>query len=82
MERIMTGQSRPMFGPIDPYCLLPVIPMVAVGVMLAVAVQVVLGIALIAVALLILALDSWANRRDGSPRERRAYDVGDRPRRP
>jgi hypothetical protein len=82
MERIMTGQSRRMFGPIDPYCLLPVVPMVTVGVMLAVAVQVVLGIALIAVALLILALDSWANRRDTPPHANRPYDVRDRGRRP
>jgi hypothetical protein len=71
-----------MFGPIDPYCLLPVVPMIVIGVALAVAVQVVLGIALIAVALLILALDSWFNRRDARPRDRHAYDAADRRRYP
>jgi membrane protein implicated in regulation of membrane protease activity len=78
----MTRQNRSLFGPIDPYCLLPVVPMVVIGVLLAVAVEVLLGIALIVVALLILVVDSWANRRDAPSRDRRAYDTADRRRHP
>ncbi|MBP2330686.1 hypothetical protein JOF56_011071 [Kibdelosporangium banguiense] len=70
----MTPQRRPMFGPIDPYCLLPVVPMAVIGVMLAIAVDVLAGIALIVVALLIVAVDSWANRRDARSYRRQAQD--------
>jgi hypothetical protein len=56
------GPSRPVFGPIDPYCLLAVLPMLLVAGMVAALVSVPVGLVVAAFAGLIVVFDSWANR--------------------
>ncbi|RSD13588.1 hypothetical protein [Amycolatopsis eburnea] len=56
------GAPRRMFGPIDPYCLLAVLPMLLVAGMVAALVSVPVGLVVAVFAGLIVVFDSWANR--------------------
>jgi hypothetical protein len=57
-----TGQKQRHFGRVDPFCLFAVIPLVIVAGVLFWSGIAILGAPLIVLALLIVVVDSWANR--------------------
>ncbi|HEY3465102.1 MAG TPA: hypothetical protein VGL47_08215 [Amycolatopsis sp.] len=63
--------SRPMFGKVDPYCLLAVLPMLFVAGVVGALASVPLGFAVVVFAGLIVVFDSWANRPASAPPVRR-----------
>ncbi|WP_285483689.1 hypothetical protein [Amycolatopsis sp. NBRC 101858] len=65
------GPGRSMFGTIDPYCLLAVLPMLFVAGIVGVLVSVPVGLVVAVVAGLIVVFDSWANRPGPVPPVRR-----------
>ena len=56
--------DRPIFGPIDPYVVLPAAALLSLAVVLLAKGLVVWGLAAAAVAGVVVAFDSWANRGD------------------
>ncbi|MFE6612083.1 hypothetical protein [Amycolatopsis sp. NPDC057786] len=68
---------RPVFGRLDPFCLLAAVPAVLVGALMATQGLWPLGLGCVAFAGLVLLFDSWANRPDPAPPLRR--HVPDRP---
>lgn len=65
------GPTRPMFGKVDPYCLLAVLPMLLVAGIVVAMVSVPAGLAVAVFAGLVVAFDSWANRPGPVPLGRR-----------
>jgi hypothetical protein len=65
---VRPGGRRPIFGPIDPYCVPAVASLAGVAVVLMLAGGLLFGVALGVLALLILAFDSWVNRDAGTDR--------------
>lgn len=62
------NSGRPIFGRLDPFCLLAVVPAVLVGALMATQGLWLLGFAAVGFAGFILLFDSWANRPDPPPR--------------
>ncbi|MEV6647987.1 hypothetical protein [Amycolatopsis sp. NPDC051371] len=56
------GPPRPMFGKVDPYCLLAVLPMLLVAGIVVAMLSALAGLGVVVVAGLIVVFDSWANR--------------------
>jgi hypothetical protein len=73
----MTQQRRPIFGPIDPYCLLPVAPLAGFGLVLLFVGEPLLGVGLLVIAVLIVLFDSFANRNQRRPSRRQEAERGD-----
>ncbi|MEV6644200.1 hypothetical protein [Amycolatopsis sp. NPDC051371] len=63
--------SRPIFGKVDPYCLLAVLPMLLVAGIVVAMVSVPAGLFVAVFAGLIVVFDSWANRPAPLPPTRR-----------
>jgi len=65
------GPRRPKFGRIDPFCLMAVLPVLAVAGILGALVHWSLGVGCAAFAGLILLFDSWVNRPRALPQAER-----------
>jgi hypothetical protein len=68
-----SGQGRQMFGKVDPFCFVAVVPMVIAAVLFIWGGIAIMGVALIVLALLVVVFDSWANRparKNAPPRNR------------
>jgi hypothetical protein len=59
-----------LFGPLDPFCLMAVLPMLLVAGLVGALASVAAALGFVAVAGLILVFDSWANRPAPAPRSR------------
>jgi hypothetical protein len=57
-----TGQKQQFFGRVDPFCMFAVVPMLLVAGFLIWSGIAVVGVPLIFLALLVVVIDSWANR--------------------
>jgi Na+/melibiose symporter-like transporter len=57
-----TGQKQQYFGKIDPFVLFAVVPLVLIAVLFIWSDIAILGVVLIILALLVVGVDSWANR--------------------
>lgn len=57
-----TGQRRPAFGRVDPFCLFAVVPMLLLAGLMFWGGLVLVGVLLIVCAALLVLLDSWSNR--------------------
>ncbi|CAM3540708.1 hypothetical protein KIPE111705_13370 [Kibdelosporangium persicum] len=66
----MTNGGRAVFGPIDPWALLPTAALVSVAVVLFVNGVVLGGLIPAVLAVLIVAFDSWANRSERATQRR------------
>ena len=66
------GQRQQNFGRIDPFCLFAVLPMLFIAGLSFWGGIVIVGVALIVLTILVLVIDSWANRPSGksAPRYR------------
>ena len=64
-----------MFGRVDPFCLFAVLPMLMIAAIFFLGGVIILGVGLIVLGLLIVLVDSWANRpaRKPTPRYREDY---------
>ncbi|MCE7004215.1 hypothetical protein LWC34_15420 [Kibdelosporangium philippinense] len=58
----MSNNGRPLFGPIDPYALLPTAAVASFALVLLLNGVVLFGLVLVVFAGLIVAFDSWVNR--------------------
>jgi hypothetical protein len=68
-----SGQKQQHFGRVDPFCLFAVVPMLIVAGLFIWSGIALLGIPLIVLALLVVVVDSWANRplkKEPEPRYR------------
>lgn len=70
-----SGQKQQYFGRVDPFVLFAVVPILLLSVLFFWSGIGVLGVVLIAIALLIVVFDSWANRpvKKSQPRPRDDY---------
>ncbi|MBB4909506.1 hypothetical protein [Actinophytocola algeriensis] len=57
-----TGQKQQYFGRIDPFVMFAVVPLVLMAGLFIWSDIAILGVVLIILALLVVAIDSWANR--------------------
>lgn len=57
-----SGQKQQYFGKIDPFVMFAVVPLVLIAVLFIWSDIAILGVVLIVLALLIVGVDSWANR--------------------
>ena len=57
-----TGQTQQYFGKVDPFVMFAVVPLVLIAVLFIWSDIAILGVVLIILALLIVGVDSWANR--------------------
>ncbi len=64
-------RGRPLFGRLDPFCLLAVVPAVLVAALLVTQGLWLLGLAAVGFAAFVLLFDSWVNRPDPPPPPRR-----------
>lgn len=66
------GQKPQYFGRVDPFCLFAVVPMLIIAVLFVWADVAIAGVVLIILAILIVVVDSWANRpaKKSAPRYR------------
>jgi hypothetical protein len=64
-----------MFGRVDPFCMFAVIPLLIVAAAFVWADIIIVTVALVVLSLLIVVVDSWANRpiRKSTPRDRDDY---------
>ncbi|SMC68879.1 hypothetical protein [Kibdelosporangium aridum] len=60
----VSNSERPLFGPIDPYALLPSVALASFGFVLLLNGVVLVGLVPLVLAGLIIAFDSWANRSE------------------
>jgi len=67
-----SGQKPQYFGRVDPFCLFAVVPMLIIAVLFVWADVAIAGVVLIILAILIVVVDSWANRpaKKSAPRYR------------
>ncbi|TDV44324.1 hypothetical protein [Actinophytocola oryzae] len=67
-----SGQKQQYFGKVDPFCLFAVVPLLIAGVFVMWSGIASLGLVLIILALLVVGVDSWANRppKKSEPRYR------------
>lgn len=70
-----SGQKQQLFGRVDPFCMFAVLPMLIMAGFFVWAGIAIVGVPLVFVALLIVGVDSWANRpiRRSAPRYRDDY---------
>ena len=70
-----SGQKQQFFGRVDPFCMFAVVPMLAVAAAFLWSGIAILGVGLIVLVLLVVVIDSWANRpiRRSAPRDRDDY---------
>jgi hypothetical protein len=59
-----SGTRRPMFGPVDPYCVPAAASLAGAAILLAVVGSVLFSLGMGVLALLLIVFDSWANRYD------------------
>ncbi|WP_433261952.1 hypothetical protein ACQPZF_28200 [Actinosynnema sp. CS-041913] len=57
-----SGQRRPAFGRVDPFCLFAVLPMLLLAGLMFWGGLVLVGVVVIVVAVLVVLVDSWSNR--------------------
>ncbi|CCH33216.1 hypothetical protein ABZ816_19185 [Actinosynnema sp. NPDC047251] len=57
-----TGQRRPAFGRVDPFCLFAVVPMLLLAGLMFWGNLVLVGVIIIVCAALLILIDSWFNR--------------------
>jgi hypothetical protein len=57
-----TGQKQQYFGKIDPFVMFAVLPLVMIAILFIWSDIAILGVVLIILALLVVGVDSWANR--------------------
>ncbi|MEV0675611.1 hypothetical protein AB0I60_03715 [Actinosynnema sp. NPDC050436] len=57
-----TGQRRPAFGRVDPFCLFAVVPMLLLAGLMVWGGLAVVAVILVVVAALVVLFDSWSNR--------------------
>ncbi|GAA1341865.1 hypothetical protein [Saccharothrix algeriensis] len=57
-----SGQRRPAFGRVDPFCLFAVLPMLVLAGLMFWGGLPVVGVGVIVVAALLVVFDSWSNR--------------------
>jgi len=57
-----TGQKQQFFGRVDPFCMFAVLPILMMAGLFIWSDIAVLGVPLIVLALLVVVIDSWANR--------------------
>lgn len=60
---MVTNRGKPVFGPVDPYALLPTAALASVAVVLVLNGLVLGGLIVGLLAGVLVAFDSWANRR-------------------
>lgn len=67
-----TGQKQQLFGRVDPFCMFAVLPMLTVAGFFFWSDIAIAGVALIVLSILVVVIDSWANRpvRKSAPRYR------------
>lgn len=68
------GQKQQMFGRVDPFCLFAVVPMLIIAGLFIWGDIAIVGVTLIILALLIVVIDSWANRPLKKPARRQRED--------
>nr|AXL05783.1 hypothetical protein [uncultured bacterium] len=64
------GQKQQMFGRVDPFCLFAVLPMLTIAGFFIWGGIAIVGVVLIFLAILIVVIDSWANRPVKKPAPR------------
>lgn len=64
-----TGQKQQLFGRVDPFVMFAVVPMLLVAILFFWSGIAILGVGLIVLSLLIVVIDSWANRPVTKPQD-------------